>query len=66
MKPDLSHPKPEVVIEQLRNRIHHLQTELQIVNHKYVQLQGWMLDCGHAAEYYAWRVGKRIQGESVC
>ena len=63
---DLSHPKPEVVIEKLQNRIKNLQTELEILGYKYVQLQGWMLDCGHAREYEAWRVGKRIQGEEVC
>lgn len=66
MKPDLSHPKPEVIIERLHDRIKGLRYELEILQAKYVQLQGWMLDCGHAAEYDAWRVGKRIQGEQVC
>ncbi len=66
MKPDLSHPKPEVIIERLHRRIEGLRNELEILTAKYLQLQGWMLDCGHAAEYDAWRVGKRIQGEQVC
>lgn len=59
---DLSHPKPEVIIERLHDRIKGLRNELEILGHKYVQLQGWMLDCGHAREYEAWRVTKRLEG----
>jgi hypothetical protein len=63
---DLSHPKPEVIIERLHDRIKSLRYELEILQAKYVQLQGFMLDNGYASEYEAWRVGKRIQREEVC
>jgi hypothetical protein len=56
----------EVVIETLKMQNQRLKWDLEIVRAKYTQLQGWMLDCGHAREYDAWRVGKRIQGEEVC
>ena len=65
MKPDLSHPIPEVVINKLQSRLEGLQWELEILQAKFVQLQGFMLDSGYAAEYEAWRVGRRFEGKEV-